>query len=410
MSFTFRRREPVIFARRHEFDATGQLNQSMPPPMLLPPLSLGRINGLGHSSLRKKLVSLDKLKRDTLLDDFKVVDVLPSPKPSDVVAFEEFEANLRTRELLRSGTRLRLPDQSFQLLTMLLQCPGELVSRVDIQRALWPSDTFVDFDHGLNNAMNRLRDVLGDSADSPRFIETLPRRGYRFIASLKKADDGGGPTVVALPAGGLTRPESTNHGSRRLIWASLALAFTCAVVALAIYFFSGIRSSAISSGATASGLVLHSIAVLPLDNLTADDPEEEYFVDGMTEALIANLAKIKSLQVASRSSVLRYKGKKKSMREIARELGVDAVVEGAVVYANSRIRIDVRLIQTSTNRHLWAENYDREWTNALEVQNEVASDIARQIEASFASQQQASRAAPQGNAEAASRPEDAASE
>jgi len=377
--------------------------------MLLSEFSLREINGLERNLLRKKFC---RSTNSSAIHCWaaKVVNVLPSSKPSDVLAFEEFEANLSTRELLRNGTRLRLPDQSFQLLTMLLQCPGELVSRVEIQKALWPSDTFVDFDHGLNNAMNRLRDVLGDSADSPRFIETLPRRGYRFIASLKKADDGGRPTVVALPAGGLTRPESTNHGSRRLIWASLALAFTCAVVALAIYFFSGIRSSAISSGATASGLVLHSIAVLPLDNLTADDPEEEYFVDGMTEALIANLAKIKSLQVASRSSVLRYKGKKKSMREIARELGVDAVVEGAVVYANSRIRIDVRLIQTSTNRHLWAENYDREWTNALEVQNEVASDIARQIEASFASQQQASRAAPQGNAEAASRPEDAAPE
>ena len=167
---------------------------------------------------------------------------------------------------------------------MLLQCPGELVSRVEIQKALWPSDTFVDFDHGLNNAMNRLRDVLGDSADSPRFIETLPRRGYRFIATLKNAD-GDRPAIVALPAGDLARPETTKHGSRRLAWTSLAVAFTCVVVALAIYFFSGKRSSAIASGRTSSGPVLHSIAVLPLDNLTADDPEEEYFVDGMISSL-----------------------------------------------------------------------------------------------------------------------------
>jgi TolB-like protein/DNA-binding winged helix-turn-helix (wHTH) protein len=326
--------------------------------------------------------------------------VLP-PRPSDALVFGEFEANLRTRELLRNGVRLRLPDQSFQLLTMLMQCPGELVSRADIQKALWPSDTFVDFDHGLNNAMNRLRDVLGDSADSPRFIETLPRRGYRFVANVKKAENGA--PSVALPSEALTVQEPPKSRSYRRIW--LSVAFTCMVVALAVYFFNVKRSSA-----TPPGPVLHTIAVLPLTNLTTDDSEVEYFVDCMTEALIANLAKAKSLQVASRSSVLRYKGKQKDMRDIARELNVDAVVEGVVVYANHRIRIDVRLIQATTDRHLWAENYDREWTDALELQDEVASDIARKIEARFTSQPQTSTVAPLEKPGTQPLPEPAASE
>jgi TolB-like protein len=267
-----------------------------------------------------------------------------------------------------------------------------MVSRVDIQKTLWPSDTFVDFDHGLNNAANRLRDALGDSAESPRFVETLPRRGYRFIASVKKAECGTSSPITSLPAELPPLPESARSGSRRMGWSAVALTFTCLVV-LGIYFFYRNQSSA-----TASGPVLHSIAVLPLENLTANDPEEEYFVDGMTDVLITNLAKVKSLQVASRSSVLQYKERQKGIRDIAHELNVDAVVEGTVVYANSRIRIDVRLIQASTDRHLWAENYDREWTNALDVQNEVASDITHQIEASFTAQQQTSSGSPQVNA------------
>src|SRR6184192_3713242 len=185
------------------------------------------------------------------------------------VRFGDFELDQDTGELRRGGVKIRLQEQPLQMLQILLEQPGKMVAREELQKRIWSSDTFVDFDHGINNAIKRLREALADTAETPRYIETLPRRGYRFIKSVN---------AVAQPGPGRIR----------------------------------------------------SVAVLPLENLSGD-PEQEYFADGLTESLITSLAKVSALRVVSRTSAMQYKSvRNKSVSEIARELGVDAVVEGTV--------------------------------------------------------------------------------
>src|SRR5881275_463655 len=239
-------------------------------------------------------------------------------KTRGMVHFGEFELDAAAGQLYRKGAKLRLQEQPSQILQILLQRPGEVVTREELQQKIWPSDTFVDFDHGINNAIKRLREALGDAAETPHYIETLPRRGYRFI--------------------GIT--EYPRHG-------------------------------------TASSIL--SLAVLPLENLSRD-PEQEYFADGLTEALITSLAKISALRVVSRTTAMHYKGVHRPVPELARELGVDAVVEGAVLRSGERVRISVQLIEARTDQHLWAESYNRDLRDVLELQTEVARAVAREIQ------------------------------
>lgn len=247
---------------------------------------------------------------------------------SRTLRFGVFELDLRSGELHKHGRKIRLQEQPFQILAMLLERPGEVVTREELRHRLWPSDTFVDFDHGLNNAINRLREVLGDSADNARYVETLPRRGYRFVAPVEGASESPPP------------------------------------------------------------LRIESIAVLPLENLTAD-PSQDYFADGMTDALITNLAQISALRVISRTSVMQYKGGKKSLPEIARELNVEAVVEGSVLRSGERVRINAQLIHAATDRHLWADKYERDLRDVLTLQSEVAQAIAAEIRIKVTPQEQA---------------------
>jgi TolB-like protein len=236
-----------------------------------------------------------------------------SPGPP-VVCFGVYEADLRSGELRKSGLRVRLPEQPFQVLAILLEHPGEVVTRESLQKRLWPHGTFVDFEQGLNTAVKRLREVLDDSAETPRLIETLPRRGYRFIGSL-----------AAKPGR------------------------------------------------------IESLAVLPLENLSRD-PDQDYFAEGMTEALITSLAKIGALRVVSRTSVMQYKGVRKSLRDIALELQVDGVVEGTVQRSGERLRISAQLVHAPTDTHLWAESYDRDLRDVLALQSELARAIAREVQ------------------------------
>lgn len=229
------------------------------------------------------------------------------------VRFGVFEVDLHAGELRKRGVRIKLQDQPFQILQILLEHSGEVVTREELRGRIWPADTFVDFDQGLNNAIKRLRESLSDSPDNPRFIETIPRHGYRFIGNL---------------------------------------------------------------GATSGGI--KSLAVLPLENLSRD-PEQEYFAEGLTEELITTLAKIGELRVVSRTSAMQYKGVRKPLREIARELGVDAVVEGTVLRAGRRVRITAQLIDAPKETHLWAESYERDLRNVLALQSEVAQAIAREV-------------------------------
>jgi TolB-like protein/DNA-binding winged helix-turn-helix (wHTH) protein len=296
-----------------------------------------------------------------------------------ILRFDNFELDVRTGELRKHGVRLRLQGQPLQVLAALLKRAGDVVTREELRAQIWTTDTFVDFDHSLHNAIARLREVLGDSAERPRYIETLPRRGYRFIAPVDARD-------LPAPSGAIdSAPPADLPGHLRLTKShALLLTTVFAVLVISIAFWLARTGGAPTSAAPR----LNSIAVLPLDNLSGD-PSEEFFADGMTDQLITDLAKVGSLRVISRTSVLRYKGTKKGLPEIARELHVDAIVEGSVIRSGRRVRVTAQLLQAATDQHLWAETYDRDMGDVLKLQGEVADAIAQQIRAQLTSQQQA---------------------
>jgi TolB-like protein/DNA-binding winged helix-turn-helix (wHTH) protein/Tfp pilus assembly protein PilF len=309
--------------------------------------------------------------------------------------FGAFEIDLKAFELRKHGLRLKLPEQPFQILAILLEKPGEVVTRDEIRNRLWPGDTFVDFDHGLNNAVMRLREVLGDSSDKPRFIETLPRRGYRFIApigeisSLATSSRSGqaidGPSTDATPHADFAGAPSPEGGLAAFSgntknWLTLRRIAFLSAGALAFAVFSGIAVHYVRGMESAKTNSRHgmSLVVLPLENLSGDK-EQDYFADGMTDELTANLAKIRSLRVISRSTAMAYKGTHKPLSEIARELHVDAVVEGTVLRAGNRVRITAELVQVSTDHHLWADTYESQIGDILALQNRVSSAIVEEI-------------------------------
>ena len=249
--------------------------------------------------------------------------------PQRVLRFDVFELDLRAGELRKQGRKLRLRGQPLQVLATLLQRAGNLVTRDEIRAEVWPADTFVDFDHSLHNAIARIRETLGDSAETPIYIETVPRRGYRFLK----------PVQAAVPQESALAPR-LDH--------------------------------------TADARQVQALAVLPFEDLSAESGSE-YFADGMTEALITSLAKIKALRVISRTSAMQYKGARKSLPQIARELNVDAVIEGSVTRSGERVRITTQLIHAGTDQHLWAESYERDFRDLLSLQGEIARRVAHDI-------------------------------
>jgi TolB-like protein/Flp pilus assembly protein TadD len=240
------------------------------------------------------------------------------------VRFAAFELDLRSGELRKSGVKISLQDQPFQVLALLVQHAGEVVTREELRRSLWAADTFVDFEDGLNTTIKKIRMALGDSAEHPRFIETLPRRGYRFILPVQ-------PPAGSARSG--EKPEKV------------------------------------------------MLAVLPFNNLSPD-PEQEFFSDGMTEEMIGHLGMIspRKLGVIARTSIMKYRNADKGVAEIGHELGVNYVLEGSVRRAGDRIRINARLIQVSDQTHLWAKGYERSLTDVFAVQTEVAKSIADSLE------------------------------
>ena len=321
------------------------------------------------------------------------------------VRFGVFELDLRFNELRKRGIKVKVQEQPCQILAVLLEHAGEIVSREDLRNRLWPSDTFVDFDHSLNTAIMRLREVLGDSSESPIFIETVSRRGYRFIAPVEEffpqAADvqahvypqgnaeiaaHGTPERPGEP-GALHIAPSSGSKQRRALWAervtpALALVLVVAT-AVSFAFREGRRVAPPAAAATS----LKSIVVIPLENLSGDK-DQDYFADGMTDELIASLAKIKELRVISRTSAMEYKGTHKPLSEIAKELKVDAVVEGTVVRAGNRVRITAELVQVSTDRHLWADTYEGEMNNILALQSRVAAAIVNEIRVNLTPEEQ----------------------
>jgi TolB-like protein/DNA-binding winged helix-turn-helix (wHTH) protein/Tfp pilus assembly protein PilF len=307
------------------------------------------------------------------------------------VCFGEFEVNLRSGELHKRGIKIKLHGQCFQALKILLEQPGEVVSREELRQRIWPTDTFVNFDVGLNSAVKKLRDALGDSAETPRFIETLPRRGYRFIAAVDlPAAESAQPTAAGaerLPP----QEEATDVAPGALSSARLRgvlIAVVTATIGLAVvvaFNIGGVRSRLLGKPGTAR---VESIAVLPLVNLSSD-AEQEYFAAGVTEALITDLGKISALRVISHTSVMQYRDTKKSLPEIARELKVDALVEGTVARSGNRVRITANLVQASPEKHLWADSYERNLGDILMLQDEVARAIATGIQIKLTPQEQA---------------------
>ena len=299
---------------------------------------------------------------------------------SSVHRFAAFEINLHSGELRKSGMRLRLSGQPFQVLAVLVERPGELVTREELRSKLWLADTFVDFDHGLNNAVARIREVLDDSSDAPRYVETIPRRGYRFIAPLTDLRPTAGPASAKLgPASEITRrqasapsvlPTEKRPIRRRVLLGGVAVLALFAII-LALY-----RSSAAKR---TTHPAINSLAVLPLKNLSGD-PGQEYLADGMTEALIGYLSRIHDLRVISRTSAMHFKDSSLAVPEIARTLRVDAIVEGSVIREGSRIRVHAQLIRAATDEHFWSETYDRELREVLALQSDVAQSIARKVE------------------------------
>jgi TolB-like protein/DNA-binding winged helix-turn-helix (wHTH) protein/Tfp pilus assembly protein PilF len=279
---------------------------------------------------------------------------------ASVYRFGVFEVDVRSGELLKQGRRVKLRGRPFDILVLLLARGGDVVSRDELRQQLWAADTFVDFDHGLNAAVNRLRDALGDSAENPRFIETLPKRGYRFIAPVSGA-----------------APESAPPAERRArrLRAPLVLALgalAAAMMVAAVYLRVSFPSRPASSRMT--------LAVLPFQNLSTD-ADQEFLSDGFTEEMIAELGRLDPdrLGVIARTTTMLYKNARKSIGDIKKELGVDYVLEGSIRRAADRVRITAQLVQTSDMTHLWAQSYDRDVSDVLAIESEVAMKIARSL-------------------------------
>jgi TolB-like protein/DNA-binding winged helix-turn-helix (wHTH) protein/Flp pilus assembly protein TadD len=300
-----------------------------------------------------------------------------------VFRFGIFDLDVRARTLHKSGIRTKLQGQPFGILALLVSRRGEVVTRDELQRKLWPADTFVDFEHGLNTAMMRLRHALGDSAESPRFIETVPRYGYRFIAPVERPTEIGSPLVHEI-----RKDSGAGEPKRRIrlphYWAA-GLIITLVGSAIALVGFRALRDRLVIRSSIPP---IQSVVVLPFVNLTGD-AELDYFVDGMTEALTTELGKAHVVRVISRTSAMQYKQTRKSVPEIARELNVDAVVEGGVQRASDRVSITAQLIYAPTDRHLWGQAYERDIRDTLAMQREVAESIAYSVQAKFTPQDQA---------------------
>ncbi len=277
-----------------------------------------------------------------------MTDVRPARR---IVRFGLFEVDLRAGELRKRGVKIRLQEKPFQMLTALLEQPGELVTREELSQRLWSSDTFVDFDGSLNTAAGKLREALRDSAENPRFVETLPRRGYRFIAPVEEQVSA--PPAATRPA---ASPRSTADSQESAAQAKVKVARAG-------------RPSASDE---------NSIAVLPFENLSSDS-EQEYFCDGMTEELINALTQVEGLRVVARTSAFAFKNQHRDIRNIGEELDVETVVEGSVRKAGDRLRVTVQLINAPSGYHLWSQRYDRQLKDVFAIQEEISQSIVKAL-------------------------------
>ena len=278
---------------------------------------------------------------------FFVVGVRGATLPGMRMQFADFLVDLETGELLRNGKKRRLADKPFRILEALLERPGEIVGREDLRSRLWPDATFVNFDNNLNTAVNKLREALSDSADAPRFIETIPKRGYRLM----------------VPARSLVeaRPRPFRAAKRVAV-------VIISTIALAVWLWSSSRNEP-------NGRI--RLAVLPFENFTGD-PNRDFVTDGLTEELIGRLAHIdpNALGVIARTSSMQYKGAGRDIAEIADELSVDYLFEGSVRQQGDRIRVNAHLIAASDQTQVWAEVYEGDPADVFRIQEAVSESVA----------------------------------
>lgn len=306
-------------------------------------------------------------------------------RQTSVLRFGTYELGVHSGELRKSGVRIKVQQQPLKLLEILLERPGEVVTREELRSRMWPTESFGDFDQAVNVAIAKLRAALGDSADNPRYVETLPRRGYRFIAEVSVTNRP--PNKLELPAeanssetvdpypppdveGSMSAPRPPSRWGAWSVVAAMVLLLATAAVWMFLW-----KSGSQADRSPSSSI--RSLAVLPLENLSSDS--EDYFADGMTDELITDLAQISALRVISRTSIVPYKGVRKSLAQIARELNVDAVVEGTVHRSGSQVRITAQLIRAPIDKHLWAQSYEGDVRDTLALQKKVAREIADQI-------------------------------
>jgi len=309
---------------------------------------------------------------------------------ASVLRFGHYELDLHSREVRKGGMRIRVQQQPLKLLEILLERPGEMVTREELRTRIWPNESFGDFDQAVNVAVTKLRAALQDSAENPQYVETLPKRGYRLIAPVaivgglspdpteaSARNVSGGATHDAGRVAGMA--DAPPHLLSLRGWKIIAFALLVCLLILAGWVWRSNRQPSFS---------IRSLAVLPLDNLSGD-ASQDYFADGMTDQLITDLAQISALRVISRTSVMSYKRARKPLPEIARELNVDAVIEGTVLRSGDQVRITAQLIQASADKHLWAKSYEGNLQDTLAVQKSVADDIAEQIRIELTPQERA---------------------
>lgn len=297
-----------------------------------------------------------------------------------VFRFAEFELNAADGELRSSSSIRRLQEKPLLLLTVLLEHPQCVVTREQLRERMWGNDTFVDYEQGINVAVKKVRDALGDSAETPKFIETIAKKGYRFLLPVDTEERETEPPR-AVSAQPVDPPVPNAASSRRhpesrgWTFAVLATAVLCAIVFGLVRIQIQRRSTHV-----------HSIAVLPLRNLSPDSGQE-YLADGITEELITDLAQSLPLRVISRTSVMRYRQTTEPIRQIARELDVEAIVEGGVTRSGNRVTVTVQLIDATEDRHLWAQRYDRGVGDLLAMEAELSQEIASKVGATLSAQQ-----------------------
>jgi TolB-like protein/DNA-binding winged helix-turn-helix (wHTH) protein/Tfp pilus assembly protein PilF len=288
----------------------------------------------------------------------------------DKVRFGSFEVDVRAGELKKLGIRVRLQQQPFQVLLLLVEHAGELVTREELQKAIWPANTFVDFDIGLAAAVHKLRQALGDSAESPRFIETLPKRGYRFMVPVETIRTASGNGEKATPAA--TEPTTLQDPQpkkpiRIPHWqlAALSVFIVAAIVAAAWWGLHPRRQT-------------YVIAVLPFKNLSSE-PNTEYFSDGLTDEIIRKLSLVEGLEVRSHTSSFVFKDKPRNIADVGKSLAANLVLEGSVLHSGDRLRVNVDLVRVADDTPIWSERYDRQLADVFTIQDEISRSVVNEL-------------------------------